>query len=714
MITIQRLRTLGRNRYEMKRVDKKINNKMETLPKKKNEKNPIPFWRRIRIKLIGAFLIPVVFIIILGTVSYRKASEQIISSYETSVNQTMDMMNQYLSLAFDTVQSNYKEYLNDNTLQLYFKGLLDSDSAQRAYTPLSYRDTLGHLVTTDALISNIYFLSDTQVSITTSQSNEENLYTAFIETPQGEMVYGDQYKFFLFGNQSTIDEKLRTSSDQYGARLVRYFNNVRSVMIVDINKNVIENTLSSLNAGEGSMVGFVTCDGTEYLSILSEDGQGNEFVGKSYVESAFLVEEESGVSYVEDNKYLFVYSRLNGRGAMICALIPRETIIGQTGDIQRLSIILVVVASLVAILLGSVLAGQYGGAIYDMIRKLKKVSQGDLTVEVKTKRKDEFKLLAAGITDMITHTKKLVSGLKEVNEELSGAVDGMSVASDSFLKTSKDIQSEVSEMKQGIGKLDEESEEALAKMDSLSGRIGKVTDNSEQINVLAKGAEQVIDMGMDSVSQLKGSTGETIRITSSIIDAVENLAEKSKSIGTIIESINEIAEQTNLLSLNASIEAARAGSAGRGFAVVAQEIKKLSDESIGSAAQIAKIVEEIERNTGEAFTVAKQAEGIVDEQQKAVSLTTDSFEQIGVQVTQLLEALNLINANVTDMEADRSVTLSSIAAISAVSAQTASGSEMVYNTASEQKTSVEKLDQAAEILKRRAGELTELLEVFRV
>ncbi len=714
MITIQRLRTLGRNRYEMKRVDKKINNKMETLPKKKNEKNPIPFWRRIRIKLIGAFLIPVVFIIILGTVSYRKASEQIISSYETSVNQTMDMMNQYLSLAFDTVQSNYKEYLNDNTLQLYFKGLLDSDSAQRAYTPLSYRDTLGHLVTTDALISNIYFLSDTQVSITTSQSNEENLYTAFIETPQGEMVYGDQYKFFLFGNQSTIDEKLRTSSDQYGARLVRYFNNVRSVMIVDINKNVIENTLSSLNAGEGSMVGFVTCDGTEYLSILSEDGQGNEFVGKSYVESAFLAEEESGVSYVEDNKYLFVYSRLNGRGAMICALIPRETIIGQTGDIQRLSIILVVVASLVAILLGSVLAGQYGGAIYDMIRKLKKVSQGDLTVEVKTKRKDEFKLLAAGITDMITHTKKLVSGLKEVNEELSGAVDGMSVASDSFLKTSKDIQSEVSEMKQGIGKLDEESEEALAKMDSLSGRIGKVTDNSEQINVLAKGAEQVIDMGMDSVSQLKGSTGETIRITSSIIDAVENLAEKSKSIGTIIESINEIAEQTNLLSLNASIEAARAGSAGRGFAVVAQEIKKLSDESIGSAAQIAKIVEEIERNTGEAFTVAKQAEGIVDEQQKAVSLTTDSFEQIGVQVTQLLEALNLINANVTDMEADRSVTLSSIAAISAVSAQTASGSEMVYNTASEQKTSVEKLDQAAEILKRRAGELTELLEVFRV
>ncbi len=681
---------------------------------KKRGRNPIPFWRRIRFKLITSFLIPVLFIIILGVVSYQKASTQIIASYETSADQTIDMINQYLTLVFDTVQSNYKSYLNEDSLLQFFKGLMDGDNVKHAFVPKDYRDKFSHAVTTDALVSNIYFLSDTQQSIVTSQAAEEKLLTAYIQTHQGEMVKNDQYKFYLFGNQCPVDGQLSTDSGKYGARLARYVNNAGAIMIVDIDRNVIDDALSSLDAGPGSIVGFLTCDGGEYLSSLSEEAEGPVFAGKPYVEEAFAGEEGNGFSYVEDNKYLFLYSRLEGRDALICALVPRETIIGQTVDIQRFSMALVVLASLIAVLLGSMLARQYGGAIYDMIHKLKKISEGDLTVEVKTRRKDEFKLLAEGVTDMATHMKTLVTGLKDVNAELTGAVGGMTAASDSFLTSSRGIQTEISDMKQGIGKMDDESEDCMRQMDALSLRIGQVAENSGQINVLAKGAEQVIETGMDSVVRLKDSTGATITITSNIIDVIGNLEEKSRSIGMIIETINEIAEQTTLLSLNASIEAARAGNAGRGFAVVAMEIKKLADESIQSASQIARIVEEIEKNTKEASTVARQAEGIVDGQQQAVSLTTDSFDRIGRQVSELLDALGIINESVANMEEDRNATLTAISAISAVSAQTAAGSENVYATAREQLKAVEELDKAAEILEKRAGELSGLLEVFRV
>ncbi len=696
-----------------------IKTKSVTLPDaqpdtKKRGRNPIPFWRRIRFKLITSFLIPVLFIIILGVVSYQKASTQIIASYETSADQTIDMINQYLTLVFDTVQSNYKSYLNEDSLLQFFKGLMDGDNVKHAFVPKDYRDKFSHAVTTDALVSNIYFLSDTQQSIVTSQAAEEKLLTAYIQTHQGEMVKNDQYKFYLFGNQCPVDGQLSTDSGKYGARLARYVNNAGAIMIVDIDRNVIDDALSSLDAGPGSIVGFLTCDGGEYLSSLSEEAEGPVFAGKPYVEEAFAGEEGNGFSYVEDNKYLFLYSRLEGRDALICALVPRETIIGQTVDIQRFSMALVVLASLIAVLLGSMLARQYGGAIYDMIHKLKKISEGDLTVEVKTRRKDEFKLLAEGVTDMATHMKTLVTGLKDVNAELTGAVGGMTAASDSFLTSSRGIQTEISDMKQGIGKMDDESEDCMRQMDALSLRIGQVADNSGQINVLAKGAEQVIETGMDSVVRLKDSTGATITITSNIIDVIDNLEEKSRSIGMIIETINEIAEQTTLLSLNASIEAARAGNAGRGFAVVAMEIKKLADESIQSASQIARIVEEIEKNTKEASTVARQAEGIVDGQQQAVSLTTDSFDRIGRQVSERLDALGIINESVANMEEDRNATLTAISAISAVSAQTAAGSENVYTTAREQLKAVEELDKAAEILEKRAGELSGLLEVFRV
>ena len=125
-------------------------------------------------------------------------------------------------------------------------------------------------------------------------------------------------------------------------------------------------------------------------------------------------------------------------------------------------------------------------------------------------------------------------------------------------------------------------------------------------------------------------------------------------------------------------------------------------------------MEEIANQTKEAAGVAKQAEGIVDEQQKAVSMTTASFDRIGEQVSELLEALNLINDSVANMEEDRNATLSAVSAISAVSAQTAAGSENVYDTAKQQLISVEELDKAAEILEKRSRELSELLEVFKV
>lgn len=681
----------------------------------KTNKNKLPLWRRISVKLIASFLIPVVFIIILGVVSYQKANSQIIATYEESVEQTMSMMNQYLNLAFDTVQSKYKDYVNNEDLQKYYNGQFDNDSTAQHNTVTGYEDIFIEAVTKDSLISNIYVLADTKKSVTTSKSTEENLLSAYLETPQGQMVAADKFKYYIFGNQSDVDAKLNTDSTKYGARLVRYFSNAPALLVIDFKHDIIDTTLSSLDGGEGSITGLVTCDGVEFLSSQSTvPAGGNAFTGKDYVTAAFAGEAESGLSYVENGEYLFIYSKIGTRNAMICSLIPTDNVTGQTEDIKNICVILVLIASIAAILMGSIMAKQFGGAIHNIIGNLKKVSDGDLTIEIKSKRKDEFRLLADGIADMLSHMKTLVAGIKDVNNELGEATTGMTAASTHFLETSQNIQEQISEMQQGIDKLDEESEDCLNKMDSLSGAIGEVAEYSGQINVLAKSTEDVISTGMNSVEQLKESATSTVQVTSTIIETIDNLAEKSKAIGTITAAINEIAEQTNLLSLNASIEAARAGAAGRGFAVVAQEIQKLADESMKSANQIAHIIEEIESHTTEAARVAKQAEDIVNTQGDAVTLTADSFSKIGSQVSELLVSLQQINASITDMEADRSSTLSAISAISAVSAETAAGSASVNTAAKEQLGSIQELDRAADALQTRAEELAELLRGFRV
>ena len=148
--------------------------------------------------------------------------------------------------------------------------------------------------------------------------------------------------------------------------------------------------------------------------------------------------------------------------------------------------------------------------------------------------------------------------------------------------------------------------------------------------------------------------------------------------------------------------------------VVTQEIRKLADESVHSAEEIAGIVSEIERSSQEAAEVARQAESVVEDQQKAVELTTESFDRIGKQAEGLLGALSVINENVKSMEEGRNATLASISAISAISAQTAAGSANVAHSAERQLASVEQLDVAVEALEEKANELNRILQEFVV
>ncbi len=94
--------------------------------------------------------------------------------------------------------------------------------------------------------------------------------------------------------------------------------------------------------------------------------------------------------------------------------------------------------------------------------------------------------------------------------------------------------------------------------------------------------------------------------TGSIAESILTLAEQAQAIGEIIATVNDIAEQTNVLSLNAAIEASRAGEQGKGFSVVAGEVKALADQSKKATAQVRQILGEIQKATNAAVMVTEQ------------------------------------------------------------------------------------------------------------
>lgn len=681
----------------------------------KQQMAEIPFYQRIKIKLIAAFMVIVICIIILGVSSYSKSSSSITNTYEESAGQTMKMMVEYLDLAFTNIQSNYKPYLNTQELEYYFKGLYLSDNIKQSTTFNSYKTQFGKTVTTDPLVSNFYLISDTVDSITTTQSTVDNLYSLYIATEDGAQVKEDKYSFYWFGNQPELDDALNTSSDKYGIRLARHFQGSNTILLVDVRRDIIVNTLSSLDAGEDSVVGLITQDNKEILSkeAFYEDGSA-VFTSEEFFRTALNGEEVSGAADVSTHgkDYLFLFHKLSNQNAVLCSLIPKSHILAQVKDIRNNTIVLVIISSILAIFLGTYFSNGIGSTINNITHQLRKVAKGDLTIAVKTRRKDEFQLLTQGITDMISNMKLLIQNVNDMSNELTEAAAFVSSSSTTFMQTSQDIQYAISDIESGVNQLDVDSADCLSQMDTLSMKISTVSQNTAQISTLTTKTNASIKNGMESMSGLNDSALATSQITSKVIVSIEQLEARSRSISHIVDAINDIAEETNLLSLNASIEAARAGEAGKGFSVVAEQIRKLADQSLNSANEINKIIEEMIAQTHDVVETAKQAESIVDTQKKAVNTTTNSFNEMSGQITHLVTSLSTITSNVETMGISRDTTLSAIESISAISEETSAASSNVADTAVKQLDSVTKLDSAASNLAKRAEELTQLLKQF--
>jgi methyl-accepting chemotaxis protein len=683
--------------------------------KKVKEKSEVVFFRSIQFRMIAAFLVPVLCIIVLGVASYEKASDGIINSYKNSTEQTADMMQQYISLIATSEKDEFKTYLTDSEFTSYFVGLSGTNSDLT--TKKSYEDQLRNKLALDTKIKSVFFLADGGNSIYISTASlPAEAYSIYSESGQGALVTANSYDWFVFGQNTEADEGLNIDTSTYSLRLVRKLNDSKAVMMINLDASFIRNAMLSLDPGEDGYVTLVSSDGAEFYADTEAQPENTLVYGTSFYQDAMESESTSGnrIVSIDGRNYLFVYSKLELGDVMVAALIPESVMLQETADIKQLSVILTIIAAIIAMLLGTLISRQMSGTIQYILRQLRKVSKGDLTIHLTSKRKDEFGLLCDGVNDTVAHVKGLIEHVNEVSGQLTAAAAYVSEASGMFLETSQDIQNAVSEIEIGVNRLDSGSEDCMTQMDSLSGKITNVSQNADEIGKLTSTTGDTISNGIESVQGLTASAQSTTEITQNVILAIQELELKSKSISKIVSAINDIAEQTNLLSLNASIEAARAGEAGRGFAVVAEEIRKLSDQCLGSAGQISTIVNEIVEKTQDVVSIAQQAEEVVSTQAGAVEETTASFRQIDQQVESLLAALATISTNVQEMNSSRSETLEAIESISAVSAETAACSSTVYSSAGSQLDAIKDLDQAAQDLRERADKLVDVLGTFSV
>ena len=699
---------------EKVKLPKGVSDKIkEKLPKEKAE---VPFHRSIAMRLIGAFLIPVIGVIVLGITSYNSASSSIVDTYKESVQQTADTMQQYINLVITSEKDEFKSYLTESDLRKYFAGLMDVYN--ETSTRKDYQGKLRNKMALDSKIQGAYIIANDKRTIDCQGIvRDRNVYTDYIGTEQGAIVDKSATDWFFFGQDDASDEALNLDIGGYCVRIVKKMNNQPAMMIINISDSFIRSAMQSLDPGKGGYVTLITDqDGGEFYSDESVKPDKPLVYGTKFYQKALEGKAESGNQMITFNgkQYMFVYSKLSAGNLMVTALIPSDRLLEQSKGIKQLTTVLVIICMILALGLGTFLSRQMTGTIKYIMRQLRKVSKGDLTIHPTSNHRDEFELLCESANSTIEHVKSLILDVNEVSQQLGEAAIHVAETSGTFLETSQNIQDAVLEIEGGVNKLDSGSDNCLSQMDALSGKINNVSSNADELEKLTSATGDTIAGGIASVQTLTETSETTANITRDVIQSIQELEEKSRSISRIVSAINDIAEQTNLLSLNASIEAARAGDAGRGFSVVAEEIRKLADQCLTSSSQISSIVDEIVSKTGDVVNIARQAEEAVTSQSGVVEETTDSFRQIDQLVAQLIEALGTISSNVEEMNGARNETLSAIESISDASTQTAECSASVHSAAGTQLAAVKNLDEASQSLTTKAESLLDALSTFQV
>lgn len=390
------------------------------------------------------------------------------------------------------------------------------------------------------------------------------------------------------------------------------------------------------------------------------------------------------------NKTLYAYATSNN-GWKIIAEIPESTLTHSIKEVNNVVWGLVSSLFIIAILVGYLVSKGFTSSIIELMKKMKAAENGDLTVQVKPKGKDEMHMLCMSFNNMITNIRKLIEETKEVIDTTLENGEVLSSNTEKSMMAFEQLATSIENIAMGSTRQTEDTANSLGVMEALSNSIQQVRCNTQNVFENTRGARRMIEDATESIELLNKTMISSISMSEAIKASILELSMLTKTIGQIMKLVDGISEQTNLLALNASIEAARAGEVGKGFAVVAHEVRNLAEQSKKSTGNVRVTLNTIQQQTIRAVQLVSESNGVFKEQEKAVQKAYEAFNELIERLKSIDEELGLVNYQTIDMQRLRDEMSGKIERITMITEENASATEEVNALSVEQQNVMKKL-----------------------
>lgn len=625
-----------------------------------------------------------------------------------------------------TIKSNNKNFeFNSNTLSNigeniisnefnYYKDILNSLTESNEFIDInkeydSLRKEFKLLNQSDENILNIYF-ANTDGKIVQLLDNEipanfdprESEWYKKAEENKNEYLLQNPYVDIITNKNVITISKGVVNGDFKGA------------IAIDIDLGSLSQALSNIKYGQKGDT--VVTDLTGKIVSSIEPNKIGTDEPLEYSTWDYISKNDNGLIKIEHNKktYKAYFMTSQETGWKIIVRVPNE----EFRETERFFILLICIAIAILTIIISVFCLKISRSIGGNIKKIRegidKAANGDFREEIVISTNDEFSILAQSFNDMKNHICNLIKDADDSSNNVNNTSINLANMSEEVSASMLQVSETINEISRGTMESSSNLEDVSGKVENLSKQIDNISKITNNVNKMAMTTDNLSKQGIATVETVMQKSYETKISTEEVKEVVTEVSNSVIKIGAMNDTISQITEQTNLLALNAAIEAARAGESGRGFAVVAEEIRKLAEQTSGSAKQIDEIIKDIKDKSILAAKTVSKTSDTVKGQEEAVQASQGIFTDILSAVENLSDSVKEIYEGVGYINTMKNGVVDQVQNLSAILEETAAGSEEVAASAQEVTRATDEFVDNSNNLRDLSNNLKGKLEKFEM